>query len=77
MEFDLADAVSLPKPDLHVRLSEHAMSALEAVAKAQQRELTVVARELLTEALLGRVHAMSLAANRLMQAGFLGRGRDE
>jgi hypothetical protein len=77
MEFDLADAVSLPKPDLHVRLSEDAMSALEVVAKGQQRELTVVARELLTEALLGRVHTMRLAAERLMRAGFLGKGRDD
>ncbi len=58
MDFEVIDelTVSLPKPDLHVRISERA----------------AVAGELLTKALLGEGHAMRLAAQRYLKAGIVG-----
>lgn len=74
MDFEVVDelAVSLPKPDLHVRISERAMRELDALAVALSKDRGVVAGELLTKALLGEGHAMRLAAQRYLKAGIVG-----
>ena len=71
--------MSLPKPDLHLRISDAAMLALRAVTCAERGEdfpVSVMAADLLEEKLLGRMHTLNLAAERLARAGFSGRERE-
>lgn len=71
--------MSLPKPDLHVRISDAAMTALRALAYATHGEdfpASSMAAQILEEALLGRVHALTVVAERLSSAGFGGKGRE-
>lgn len=68
--------MSLPKPDLHIRISDAAMTALRAVTCAERGEdfsISTMAADLLEEKLLGRTHTIKLAAERLARAGFSGR----
>ncbi len=70
--------MSLPKPDLHVRLSERAMEVLRAVTVAERGEdypTATMAANLLEEALLGRAHTLTVAAERMAAAGFGGMKR--
>lgn len=71
--------MSLPKPDLHIRLSEQAMHALRAVTCAERGDdfpIACMASDLLEEKLLGRMHTLNLAAERLARAGFSGKERE-
>lgn len=71
--------MSLPKPDLHIRISEQALQVLRAVAYAERGEdypVASMAAMVLEEALLGRGHALNVAAERLRAAGFGGTKRD-
>ena len=68
--------MSLPKPDIHVRICEEAMQALEALAYVEQRNKAELAGQLLEEVLLGKVHTLTLAANRFNRLGLSGRGRE-
>lgn len=72
-------AMSLPKPDLHIRISDTAMQALRAVTCAERGEdfpIATMAADLLDEKLLGRTHTIKLAAERLARAGFSGKDRE-
>ena len=56
--------MSLPKPDLHIRISEDAMVALRAVTCAERGEdfpVATMAADLLEEKLLGRTHTIKVA----------------
>ena len=53
---------------VQVRLPEDAFEALRMIADAGNQDLGEVAREILTEALLGRGHAIKLLAERLARA---------
>jgi len=69
----------LPKPDLHLRISDAAMLALRAVTCAERGEdfpVATMASDLLEEKLLGRMHTLNLAAERLARAGFSGKERE-
>ena len=68
--------MSLPKPDVHVRLSEKGMAALEALATSKSKDKGRVAGELLERALLGEVHGLIEAAQKLNRLGMLGSGRE-
>jgi hypothetical protein len=57
----------------HVRLSDEADAVLELMSKAQQREKATVLAELAEEALLGRGHAIRMAALRFARLGLSGR----
>jgi hypothetical protein len=69
--------MSLPKPDLHVRLSAEAKGALHLLAEVEQVPDAVLAGRLLEETILGRVHALTVAARRLRQQGFTGSEGEE
>lgn len=72
--------MSLPKPDLHIRISEDAMVALRAVTCAERGEdfpVATMAADLLEEKLLGRTHTIKVAAERMARAGFSGTDRDD
>ena len=78
--FSMGDDVSLPKPDLHIRISEDAMVALRAVTCAERGEdfpVATMAADLLEEKLLGRTHTIKVAAERMARAGFSGTDRDD
>lgn len=67
--------MTLPKPDLHIRLCEEGMAELRLVTCAERGEdfpIATMAGELLEEVLLGRGHRTKVAARRLAVAGFLG-----
>jgi hypothetical protein len=65
--------MSLPKPDLHIRISEEALRVLRRLAYIQHGEdypVATMAAQVLEEALLGRAHTLTVAAERLRAAGF-------
>ena len=64
--------MSLPKPDLHVRLSLDAKAMLRLLADVEQVPESVVAARYLEEALLGKGHVLKVAARQLRRAGFAG-----
>lgn len=71
--------MSLPKPDLHIRISEEAMLVLRSIAFVEHGEdfpAATMASRILEEALLGRGHALTVAAERFTAAGFGGKRRD-
>ncbi|RPH43245.1 MAG: hypothetical protein EHM87_14375 [Burkholderiales bacterium] len=68
--------MAAPKPDLHLRIPEEADAVLELLATAGDKTKTRVAEELLTEALLGKGHALKVAALRYARLGFGGSGRE-
>lgn len=68
--------MSLPKPDIHVRISEQAMDALDVIAHIEQRNRAELAGMFLEECLLGRLHAVSMAADRFRRLGICGSERD-
>ncbi|HYF57364.1 MAG TPA: hypothetical protein VEA81_00255 [Burkholderiaceae bacterium] len=70
--------MSAPRPDLHLRLPEEADAVLELLATAGDTTKTAVAQQLLVEALLGRGHALRVAAVRYARLGIVGkRGEGE
>lgn len=60
--------MSLDLKPVQVRLCEDAYEALSMIADATDKDLGEVARELLTDALLGKGHAIRLLAARLTRA---------
>lgn len=56
----------------HVRLSTEAHRVLCALADFEDKDNAELARLILEEALLGRVHTLTLAANRYKRLGFSG-----
>lgn len=60
---------------VQVRLSEDAYDALRMIADAGDQDLGEVARTILTEALLGKSHALKLVAARFARATTSGKVR--
>lgn len=69
--------VSLPKPDLHIRLSEEAEAALALAAEYEGRPKAELAGQLLETTLLGHVHAIRVILRKARRLGFAGRSGDE
>ena len=66
--------MSLPHPDLHVRLPERVKSELKALADARGEPESKVAADLITRALMGEPYALRVAAARMIKLGILGSG---
>jgi hypothetical protein len=64
--------VSEPLKSIHVRLSSEAHRVLGAIATIEEQDNAEIARRLLEECLLGRVHTLMLASERVRQLGFSG-----
>jgi hypothetical protein len=64
--------VSEPLKSIHVRLSPEAHKVLSVIADIEDKDNAEMARLLLEESLLGRVHTVSIAARRYRSAGFSG-----
>lgn len=70
--------MSLPKPDLHIRIGEEAKATLGLLADAYELPESVLAARLLERTLLGEGHALRLAARRMVRSGIAGsHGGDE
>lgn len=65
-----------PLKSTHVRLSADAHRVLSALAAIEEQENAEIARRILEEALLGRVHTLMLAAEKVRCLGFSGISRD-
>lgn len=60
----------------HVRLSSEAHRALTAIADIEEKDNAEMARLILEEAILGRLHTVMLVAERYKRLGFSGLSRD-
>lgn len=60
--------MSLDLKPVQVRLSEDAYDALRIIAETNNHDLGEEAREILTEALMGKGHAIKLLLDRLTRA---------
>lgn len=65
-----------PLKSTHVRLSADAHRVLTALAAIEEQENAEIARRILEECLLGRVHTLMLAAEKVRCLGFSGISRD-
>lgn len=68
--------MSLPKPDLHIRLDGEAKSKLDLLAEVMDVPSSTLAASILDRAILGEAHALMVAAKRAMKAGFIGNDDD-
>ena len=68
--------MSEPLKSLHVRLSPEAHRVLCALADVEDKDNAELARLIVEEALLGRVHVLMLTAKRYQGLGFSGILRD-
>ena len=64
--------MSLPKPDLHVRVSADCKALLALLAEVEQVPEAVLAWRYLEDAVLGKVHALKIAARQLRRLGING-----
>lgn len=68
--------MSEPLKSTHVRLSAEAHRVLTALAQMEEQDNAEIARRILEEALLGRIHTLMLAAEKVRCLGFSGITRD-
>ena len=68
--------MSLPKPDLHIRISTEAKAALALLADVEQAPESVLAARLLEESILGKAHVLKVAARQLSRLGLAGKAGD-
>lgn len=64
--------MSEPLKSTHVRLSAEAHRVLTAISDMEEKDNAEMARLILEEALLGRVHILMLAAEKYRRLGFSG-----
>jgi len=68
--------MSEPLKSIHVRLSPEAHKVLSAIGDTEDKDNAEMARLILEEVLLGRVHTLMLTAQRYKGLGFSGILRD-
>lgn len=68
--------MSEPLKSTHVRLSAEAHRALSAIADIEEKDNAEMARLILEEALLGRLHTLMVVADRFKRLGFSGISRN-
>lgn len=64
--------MSEPLKSTHVRLSAEAHRVLSAIAEMEEKDNAEMARLILEESLLGRIHVLMLAAEKVRRLGFAG-----
>lgn len=69
--------MSLPKPDLHVRVSSECKALLALLAEVEGQPESVVAARMIEESVLGRGHVLKIAARKLRRLGHGGNEGDE
>lgn len=68
--------MSEPLKSIHVRLSSEAHKALSAIADVEEKDNAEMARLILEECLLGRIHTLMVTARRYSSLGFSGITRE-
>ncbi|MBP8282888.1 MAG: hypothetical protein KAX46_03090 [Chromatiaceae bacterium] len=68
--------MSLPKPDLHIRISADCRALLSLLAEVEQVPMSTLAEHIVEEAILGRGHSLKLAARQMSRLGIAGSGRE-
>ena len=68
--------MSEPLKSTHVRLSSEAHRALSIIADIEKSDNAEIARLILEEALLGRIHTFMVTASRYKSLGFSGISRE-
>lgn len=68
--------MSEPLKSIHVRLSPEAHRVLSALADLEEKDNAELARLIIEEALLGRVHSLMVVAERYKRLGFSGITRE-
>lgn len=69
--------MSLPKPDLHIRVSADCKALLGLLAEVEQVPVSTLAEHILEEAVLGKGHILTVAARSLSRLGIAGSERDQ
>ena len=72
--------MNLPKPDLHLRVSEQAMTALRRITQAEHGDEYPVnskAAAIIEEAVLGKIHKLNVVARQMVRSGFVGIDGDD
>ena len=64
--------MSLPKPDLHVRVSADCKALLALLAEVEQVPEAVLAGRYLEDAVLGKGYALKVAARQMRRLGING-----
>lgn len=64
--------MSLPKPDLHVRVSAECKALLSLLVEVEQVPEAVLAGRYLEDAVLGKGHALKIAARQMRKLGING-----
>ena len=68
--------MSLPKHDLHIRVSADCRALLSLLAEVEQVPMSTLAEHIVEEAILGRGHSLKLAARQIARMGISGSGRE-
>ena len=66
--------MSLPKPDVHIRLSPECFGALNLLAEIEQCHVSALVTKIVEEAVLGRFHVVKVAAREVQRLGIGGSG---
>ncbi len=69
--------MSLPKPDIHLRVSPECRAILGILAEAEGCPVSTLVEHIVEQDVLGRGHALKLAARRLHRMGIAGSERDQ
>lgn len=69
--------MSLPKPDLHIRVSPDCMALLRLMSEVEQAPVSSLAERYLEEVVLGKAHVLTVAARQLSRLGIAGTERDQ
>jgi hypothetical protein len=64
--------MSLPRPDLHVRVSPETRAALRLLADMEQCPDSTLAARIIEEAVMGRFHVLRVAARQASRLGIDG-----
>ena len=68
--------MALPKPDLHIRISSECKALLSLLAEAEQVPVSTLVEHIVEQAVLGRGHALKVAARSLARMGIAGKDWD-
>ena len=69
--------MSLPRPDIHLRVSPDCMALLRLMSEVEQATVSALAERYLEEVVLGKAHVLTVAARQLSRLGIAGSERDQ
>lgn len=61
---------------VHVRLTSECHSAVNALALASNTDIVQICEQVIEEGVLGRIHLLKVAAERMHRSGIIGKERE-